>query len=1756
MSRAAVPPLDAAALRSGQLLYSGRNADVFRLEVEGCSLIFKVLRGPHPSPEELARFEREEHLTRGLAGDHVATLLGRTEIDGLSALVLEDAGDSLDRSFAARRPVVEEALDLAIQLAQALGHVHAAHVIHKDICPGNVVVSSAGVLRLIDFGISAQVSREKPSLVRPSLVEGTLAYIAPEQTGRMNAYVDSRADLYGFGATLYWLLTGRPPFEHEDAPALVHAHLATTPIPPHQIEPQVPEALSAVVMKLLEKEAHRRYRTAYGVQADLEKCRQQLQGSGAVVPFALGGSDHSARLDVPDILYGRGDATNALLAGYRRVEGGPVEFLLVTGPSGIGKTSFVKQIHVPLSEGRGRFLAGKIDQYQRGVPHAPLAAAMGQLVRSLLAESDGELARWRRILAEAVGPHAQALIDLAPELERVIGAQPPLAEIGGREHELRLHRAFCNLIAAVCAQGGPLVLFFDDLQWVDAATLALIEALVTSEKIRNLLVLGAYRDNEVGATHLLQHGLDRLQAGGAALTTLRLGPLAPPHVESLLRDTLGEDAPELAELAELCHRKTAGNPYFLRSFLKLLHDEGVLVRNAEGAWSWSLLAIRQQVATDNVVTLARGRLMGLPRPTRAAVRTAAFLGTTFELETLACALERTPQEVLRDLREAQSAEIVDQLQQTYSHQDGAEPLLHATYQFTHDRVQQAAHELATPEEAARLHREIGALLLRTLEPEQWELRVVEIVDHLNAGGPPPPERRDEFAALNELAGRRARVMAAFAKSLHYFQRARALLGPQLWTQDYERALRLHNDGVEVALLAPELAVMAEWRQAVLEHAKSPLDAVQVQEAQIRLLSAQLDLEACIQLGVDVLNSLGHGVARHPSPARLGWLASKAALAVWGKDDEALVAMPALTHPDLLAVTRITALIAKDTYRAAPRLYLALAFRNVEITATVGTSAGSGIAYAAYALALCAMGLTEQGCRFAALGIRLCERAPETTWIATLAYTVTYGWRSDFGPETDFTLDQYHRSLDQGERGGAAFLAAVWTMMSFHQGRPLGGLLRTGQLLQQDIGSGSGLETPHMLLIYLQAAHTLQEASPDPWRMQGPWLDEDTATEAQMNQTDAGVFHIAKLALGAIFGRWGEARGHIAGFDACREGLLGGLMTHWGDFWAALVLLADAQHATRRARARAIALARRRRRALAKAAAVQASNFGAELQLVDAEIARASGRHQAAADHYEAAIMDARACERLDLCALANERMAALQRSRGNAQLADGFLREARHAYERWGASAKVAQLDEDNPLLRVVPYAKGTTTKGSRTIEQLDVLILLKATQAIAQETEVERLVERLGRLTLEVSGADRSLVLIKRDDELWVSGEATADHSPWTPRSVELDAYAEAPGSLIWYVARSGAHVLAREGLADPWFASDLYLQRSEARAAMCVPIHLHGRTQAIAYLESSKSADMFSEQWLEVLQVLLAQAAISIENAQLLLRLEERVARRTEQLRVANEALEAEVLQREQLIGTVGHELRTPLACVRMVSRLLRDGVAAADQVFLDDLDEVVSELDLLIIEVMQLGSLSSGDLVPKNATLGTDELWAATIQACSGLESEVEVEVVETPGLTLRCNRRLLKAALVNLVSNAIRYATGQVRVEAVATDGAVRLVVEDDGPGVPKTKRSAILRPASRGDLGRRRDVKGAGLGLAIAQRIARGHGGTVLVEEGQVLSGARMTIIVPLDAHLTSRIHPPRDGRGAAGGAASLPGVDRDCAGQELVRPWAACGGAG
>ncbi|MDI1447274.1 AAA family ATPase [Polyangium sp. 6x1] len=1751
--------MDLSAYGLGDLAYEGSETRVHRAVhlASGARVAIKIPLAEVPTPRVMGRLVHEHQVLRQLAAvPGVARVHAFEQRDGTVALVLEDPGfQSVDQVLAKKgRLPLSAGLRFGRCLARVLEGVHAAGVMHKDVKPQNVLVDdTCEQITLLDFGIASLLSQEATEASIPEALDGTLAYISPEQTGRTARALDTRTDLYSLGVTLFEVLSGRRPFTDRDPLSLVHAHLAKTPPPLDEVAPEVPSAVAAIVSKLLAKDPDRRYQTAKGVAEDLEEALRALQERGTVEPFALGKKDFSRKLRLPQVLVGREQDVERVGESFARAARGAAELLLVGGPSGIGKTALVRTVYHDIAKaGRGLLIAGKHDQLARSTPYAAIAQAFGGLMRQWLSSPKSVLETWRARIRDEVGDNARLIADVVPELDLVMGKLPPVPPVEGDQVLNRQKLTWLNFVRAVTTPNPPLVMFLDDMQWADGATLIILQTLLTDVERNSLLVIGAYRDNETPPEHPLWKLVEATEASEAKVSRLTVGPLSEEQVQKWLSRTLESEPRRVEPLARVQWQKTRGNPFFLEQLLLTLHRQKQVVRDPEsGEWRWNQADLERAQVTDNVVSLLTDKVREMPEATQQLLGLAACAGHTFHLQDLERLSGWERAQVTGALWPALQEELVVPVDGAYRPAqalgavgDGA---LDASYRFLHDRVQQASYERISPEQRVLAHLEIGRRLWARYRAEGGTpQQLLELVRHMNQGAAriTSVEERNDVARVNLEAARVAKAASSYRLMASLLESAQALLGDRATQDEQTLSVEIALERLEAAYL---LRDFGDVEARALDLLARPLPVVpwlSAQEIRVRCCLATGQYARGIELGLAALAERGFTFPDTDAACQPALVEESAALDRWLEQD--LGAFDRMPPERSLEHRLIDALMTQaqlcSIYGGRPMLYTLIIVRLVSEAVRRGslTPAATLMVCSFANVWSVATGMYRRVLRWVEPGVRAATRVNSAMLPECL---VLHGIYMVYSRPVDETAPLYEQAITTGLKIGS-FTGTSWGLLAeifYHRvwrGQPLGEIqaqVKARWDLVQRSGDAVGRHHYETVASYCEVLMAPECASK-------LLHDEPLSRGSRSLLTDGdgftgGLARTLEAYLFCATGRWEQALSRAREADQSRADILG--MPPVTDIPLFLVLAGakcwrdDAGPEEQAQMREQIEQGLERLRYLAEGCE---TNFLHKLRLAEAEYARVLGKTEEAMVKYDEAIELAREHRFLHIEALSTLLAAEFRLQMGKSHIGALYMREARDAYARWGAVNVVAHLGAKYPALlkasaqgsaveRASMTAATTTTASGGAM--FDVNTAVRAAQALSSELDPERVVGRLMGLLLENAGAQRGALVLSQGEALSVVARLSVEGARIeTGLSEPLGQNHDIPVAVVQYAARTGEPVVAGDARNEARFASDPYLASRAVLALLALPLTHRGHLVGVLYLEHRDVPSAFPPARVEFLSVLASQAAIAVENAMLYRDLEAKIKERTAELRIAKEAADRANRAKSDFLSSMSHELRTPLNGILGYAQVLTRAteLSPKSREGVQTIQKSGEHLLSLLEDVLDLAKIEAGkmELVPKRFDLGASVRTVVDLCRVRADQKGIAFTQSIRAGTTsaVHGDEKRLTQVLLNLVSNAIKFTErGSVNlvIDELARGPAegisLRFRVEDTGPGIASEHLSRIFDPFEQvGD--HKAKGAGTGLGLAITKKIVDQMGGTIEVES-ELGRGSAFTVTLTLAEASTS-----------------------------------------
>ncbi len=1727
-------------------LYESQKTVVYRGQrlSDGQPVILKLLNSDDPPHQEMLRFQREFDLVKTFQTPGVVQALEIKPFLNSRIIVFEDIGGiSLDRMVAAGPLNLAEFFQLAIQLSETVGILHRQKIVHKDITPANVVWNSTERRgQLIDFGIATQLLRENTVLVNSSPLEGSLPYLSPEQTGRMNRVIDHRTDLYSLGATLYHLLTGHPLFSVKDPLELIYCHLTKLPLTPFHRKPHLPLAVSKIIMKLVEKNAEDRYQSAFGVKADLLMCDQQFQSIGHIAVFPLGQSDISDQFQIPQKLYGREVEIAHLYAAFDRVSQGTSELVLVAGPSGIGKSILVKELQRPIVQKRGLFISGKCDPFSSNVPYVSLIQAFRGLIRQLLSYDQQEVASWKHKLLAVLGSNGQIIIEVIPEVELILGPQPPPPELPPNESQNRFDLVFQKFTEAFAIYNHPLVIFLDDLQWADSSSLHLIEQVMSNAQGQPLLMIGAYRSDEVDRSDPLYLCLENIAQASTPIKTIPLLPLELAHVGELISETLDCDKEQTQLLAQLCFEKTQGNPFFLHQFLQNLHHEKLIFFDYEqGSWQWKWEAIQAKQYTDNVIAFMIAKIQTFASSTQTALQTASCVGKAFETNLLAHVMECTETWIEEQLREVLKDGLLFQQGTRYS--------------FVHDRVQQAAATLLPDKEQQQIHFKIGSYLLQSLSEKEQEPHIIDMVNHLNHGAHYTKTNLsiEVLARLNLKAGKKSRFSNAYDAAANYFRWGIHWLEEARWQSHHDLLFSLTFGLAEAEYLLRHHESANQQFDNLYQYAQTPNTQVEILATQVLLLMDVGKHQEATALFRKAMVLCEEPIPKDEEAVQNALsLEKNAVLAlIGGRAIAELIDLPEMTDSLSLMKMKLLVNIIPAAYFTDLTLHRWLGFRILRLTIEHGNSPYASFGYSIAAFVMrSAFGDTPTGYEFGLLAVKNSDKYGDPNYqcktYTLMGLTINH-WSQPLSDNIPYAKKGIRYGMDSGDylHTGTAISAVLLALSTS------GVSLNTVKEACEQHWPFLQKKAPE-IAPYADILSAFVDYLTGRRLDNNPLFDGEFCSRLESNQFKVPLltYYTRKMMLSLLFQQWDEGEQQIQQAEACLPYASGQIEEQDYHFLKALLYAAsylegvDSQQSSEIVLGEiqlAVEILERWNRDCPE-------NFQHKLYLIRAFVYRIKNQFVRAAECFDWAIESALQHGFTHNAAIANESAGNYYRSLGRQKMARMYFQEASVLFLKWGATFKVHQLQANHPQFLSHPHTTAsfnkeapiTWTFSTASGSIIDLMTIFRATQALSGEVVFEELLKKLIRIVLENAGAEKGFLLLEDEasQALLIQAECVGNQPIHVLQNQPFEKHAHLSVGIIQFVIRTWETVVLGDAAQQGEFTQDPYVQKQHPKSILCLPILHQGKLIGILYLENNEITEAFTAERLQLLQLLSSQAAISLENARLVTHLEAKVEARTRVLKQR----QTQLIQSEKMAGLATvvagatHELNNPNNFIHFGVELLKaelDGLAGlamhpADAEILDIRPSLQEKLTTLSssLNTIQEGSKRVDKIVRGLKTFSrlgeaeykhvsvVDSLQSVMTLVQANYRSHVKFIENFQMDFQLECWAAELNQAFMNLMINACQAirtkqsqaedpAPGQLVISTSQHKDRLVILFQDTGCGMTSEVQAKMFEPFFT-----TREVgDGNGLGLAIVYSIIEKHRGQIQVES-QLGVGTTVSLLLP------------------------------------------------
>ncbi|MBP7736688.1 MAG: SpoIIE family protein phosphatase [Spirochaetes bacterium] len=1454
-------------------------------ESDNLPVILKIIREANPSLSDIARFKKEYELIKAVRIDGVIKTYGLIEEKDRIAMVLEDFnGVSIKEIINKRRFDIEEFLEVAVLVAETLGYIHENKIIHRDIKPHNLLYNtSTGEVKITDFGISSLLGREHENIYDPWIISGTLPYMSPEQTGRINRPIDHRTDLYSLGVSFYEMLTGSVPFTSKDPLDILYCHIAREPVPPDRLNGDIPDIISDIILKLLAKNGEDRYNSSYGLKSDLEECARQLKKYRKINRFDLGHDDYSNRFILPRALIGREREKSLMMDAFNRVCQGAVEMVVVTGPQGVGKSSLVSELEKMTAGQNGYFISSKYEMTRQSVPYSALIHSFQKLMLRILAEGEERVSRWRNCIMRALGSNCRVMIDVIPELEMIIDRQPDLPEIDPEKSQYRFKLVLGEFIRVFTKREHPLVIFLDDLQWADAASLQLISRLMNDYTTGYLLLIAAFRDSEVGPDHPLTGVL----AGFSdRISRITLDPLTAGNISEYLYYIINSRKSDVFPLAEVLYNKTNGNPFFLVNLLRAIYDSRYLRFVSSEGWEWDIERIIGMQVSENVVELMTERFAAMDAETQNVLKIAACIGNRFDLEDMAILLGKNIDDALSDLQKA-----ID---------EGLVYLSNKYYYFLHDKIQEVIYSLLPAAEESMMHYRIGRLLIGRVRDEELHEKIFYIVNQMNAGSSQASTRdeRIEIARLNLMAGHKAKSATAYAEALNYFRSGIALLESDSWESDYRLTYDLHIEKAECEYLDGDYDGAFGHLDYILDRARGSIDRARVYDKKVIMYTSLGSHRLAMEYGIEALKLFGMRIPPRPGRRHIILEMAKARIKLGKRRVDDLANSPDIVDPEITMIQTLCMNTGTAAYFVDNDVVAFLAMKLVNLTLEHGNSKIASFAYLSYALILgSGMGRYGSAYRYGMLALELNDKYKnadlEPRLLFIFGFLVSH-WRKHYSRTLDLLNRSYRVGVETGDLNFAVYSAINSIQYRIRYGgdldeiyNDLAGYRDFVYRVKNEEFIFEFIMAQRYILSQKSRTRSISDYSDDEFN------EKEFVEKIRQYRVTLHSYYIYKMISLYHAREYDDALGIAAIVkDTMRDVLFGQTNVVFYYFFHSLSLVASIPGLPEGARRSRLIQVMKNQRRLGKWAHNCPENYRSMYLLVRAEVAAARGRYSRAADLYGEAIKEARANNSLLCESIGNERAAMFHLFRGNEFIARAYLVEAHYCYTKYGSAAVAHRIGREYPQFISGEYLAASReshkdhSSSSSGIQGIDFTMLLKTTQIISGEIVLEKLLKKLTIVIGECAAATKGALIMEKDGALVI--EASGDIATGrieVLKSIPIYASGEISSAIVHYVARTMENLVLNDAANMGLFVNDPYIRKNRCKSVLCLPIMSQAKLTAIFYAENSLTTQAFTEERIELLKTLASYVAISVDNASLYAKLEDKVKERTMALEYAYE-------------------------------------------------------------------------------------------------------------------------------------------------------------------------------------------------------------------------------------------------------------------------------
>ncbi len=1690
-------------------IFNGINQKEHNLPV-----VIKFYKSELLTQNEIDKIENEYTLLKNLHIPGIITLYSIENYNNGKVFIFENFGAiSLAAYLKKQIPDIKNFLEIALKIIDIIAEIHKSSIIHKNITPYNILINEENMeIKLIDFEIACRLKREMRSAMKAEKLEGSLSYISPEQTGRMNRTIDYRTDFYSYGITLYEMITGKLPFESKDALELVHMHIAKLPAEPHKVNSNVPEILSAIIMKLLAKNAEDRYQSENGIKHDLMTCLKMLDSKKPIKFFHLGKMDIAETFYIPEKQYGREQEKKIIMKNLVSAYSSrsKPKIIFISGIPGIGKSSLINDIHKMLVEKKCYFIQGKYDQFKKSMPFSAIIAAFSDLINQLLAEKENILSKWQEKIRKAIGNGGNALIEVIPQLKMIIGEQPVLPQLSPQESENRFGYIFQNFISVFTGEEHPLCIFLDDLQWADKASIHILKIIFNDSQLRNFIFIGSFRDNEITENHPLNSFFEYSKTEKIEFINLKLKPLMIEEINELLSDTLHCDRAKVNELAEIIKIKTGGNPFFIIEFLKSLYDRKLIFFN--NGWNWDENKINQTQITDNVVEFMTDKISRLPPKTQKLMKIASCEGISFNLDVVSMISGLKKEETFGDL-----TQVIN---------DGMLIKLETEFRFTHDRIREAVYGLLKNKQRIRYHYLVGNILLNNTSKEELNENIFNIVQQLNYTVEiiTNKDEKINLAKLNLSAGAKAKSATAYDLSTTYLETGRNLLPEDSWDKLYDLSFSLYTEGGEAEYLIGNQQKAEGLFAEALRNAKDNLDKIKIFDIQIPLYVVNNKMSAAFAQGRKALALLGLNMPKKANPLNILINLIKVKRILKYNKIESLINLPVMSDPKKLAVCNMLIQMTLPVYISFPDYLPIIIFKTLNFSLKNGNSIYSLYSYVAYGLILCCyLNQIEDGYKFGSMAYRMLGNFESNFLKCKIIFifsnTIRH-WKKSLHEDISLLEEGYKAGFESGDLSFASYCINHSLAHSIFCGETLVSTKEKANRYYEIIRKFKQRDALYAFLLFSQLIKNLSGITPSKYAFKGELFNEDKIIPEwnnTKNYTDLAFYTVCKEFIHYLYGDYKTCLEYAEQGKKYMGAILGMLYVKEHYYYYSLALLGEFNNVSKSKQKVYLKIIHNNIKKIKNWADHCPENCLHKLLFVQAELKAKLGFIQQAMEFYDKAAGEAGENGFIHEQGMILEHAGIFYKALGREKIARLYFNDAYLAFKKWGANMKLHELKSRYTINeKVRDYSPLETGYAA---SDLDLNSIMKSATAISGEIIMERLIGKLIKIVMENAGAERAVLILNKDNRYVIEAMGRIGNAEVKKlNSVLLDNSNLVPETIIHYAARTNKSVVLNNAYMEGSFTNDDFIRNNRIKSVLCVPIINKGNIIAIIYLENNLTAGVFTEERLQVINMLLGQIGISIDNASLYEKLEDysknleiKVKERTIELEDANIKLKELDELKNDFIANITHDFRSPLTAILNVADLelkLKKYDPDALKTIYNAAVRLRHSIDRLL-EIAKMDVLGIKLNVRKaNPALLLQKIIAFYSSSVIGSGIRIIQKFKKTDIKDFYTDTEKLEEIIDNILSNSIKYVNpqhGVIALDLVEKQDSIVISIEDNGIGIPKSKLETIFNRFEQAHEEQNVKYHGTGIGLAFARQLAGFLKGIIWAESGGEEKGARFFI---------------------------------------------------